>query len=153
MATQRTTKKTTRKAPGTPFDVLRRNRMMAHLHDALEQGKDIGHYGRLVFAMVARHFVDDEVLVNELLKDPSLDEDAARALVEQVKGRDYSPPKREKVLEFAQQQDFPLCPDANDPDSCNVYRDLEFPESVYQHIQEYREQKAHAHHEGEAGHA
>ena len=29
---------------------------MAHLLDSLNDGKDIGHYGRLVFAMVARHF-------------------------------------------------------------------------------------------------
>ena len=28
---------------------LRKNDMMNHLLDALEQGKDIGHYGRLVF--------------------------------------------------------------------------------------------------------
>ena len=36
---------------------LRRNGMMSHLLDALEQGQSIGHYGRLVFAMVSRHFV------------------------------------------------------------------------------------------------
>ena len=34
-----------------PVDQLRSNDMMAHLLDALEHGKDIGHYGRLVFAM------------------------------------------------------------------------------------------------------
>ena len=33
--------------------------MMAHLLDALESGTDVGHYGRLVFAMVARHCLDD----------------------------------------------------------------------------------------------
>ena len=32
---------------------LRKSDMMAHLLDALDKGKDIGHYGRLVFAMVA----------------------------------------------------------------------------------------------------
>ncbi len=31
---------------------LRKNGMMAHLMDALSQGEDIGHYGRLVFVMV-----------------------------------------------------------------------------------------------------
>ena len=30
---------------------LRKDEMMAHLLDSLDQGKDIGHYGRLVFAM------------------------------------------------------------------------------------------------------
>jgi hypothetical protein len=33
---------------------LRKNAMMAHLIDALSRGEDIGHYGRLVFVMVAR---------------------------------------------------------------------------------------------------
>ena len=33
-------------------DELRKSEMMAHLLDALDRGKDIGHYGRLVFAMV-----------------------------------------------------------------------------------------------------
>jgi hypothetical protein len=29
---------------------LRKSEMMAHLIDALDQGEDIGHYGKLVFA-------------------------------------------------------------------------------------------------------
>ena len=37
---------------------LRKNDMMAHLLDALARGENIGHYGRLVFAMLARHFLD-----------------------------------------------------------------------------------------------
>ncbi len=127
------------------FEALRKNGMMAHLLDSLEAGKNIGHYGRLVFAMVARHFVDDEELLSKLRQDPDCDEDQARSLVEQVKGRDYNPPRREKILEFQAQQEFPICPNAEDPDACNVYKDLQFPESVYAHISEYREQKAHAH--------
>jgi hypothetical protein len=35
-----------------------------------------------------------------------------------------------------------LCPNPDDPDACNVYKDLEFPESVYQNITDYYEQKA-----------
>jgi len=127
------------------FEALRKNGMMTHLLDSLEEGKNIGHYGRLVFAMVARHFVDDDALVAKLRQDPDFGEDEARALVEQVKGRDYNPPRREKVLQFQAQQEFPICPNAEDPDACNVYKDLQFPESVYSHISEYREQKAHAH--------
>jgi hypothetical protein len=135
------------------FEALRKNGMMAHLLDSLEAGKNIGHYGRLVFAMVARHFVGDAELAAKLRQDPDCDEDQALALIEQVKGRDYSPPRREKVLEFQTHQEFPICPDWEDPDACNVYKDLQFPESVYAHISEYREQKAHAHavHEGAEG--
>lgn len=38
---------------------LRDSALMAHLLDALEAGQDIGHYGRLTFAMVARHFMEE----------------------------------------------------------------------------------------------
>jgi hypothetical protein len=123
---------------------VKANGMMSHLLEALEAGEDIGHYGRLVFAMVARHFVEEEELVELLMQDPACDEAQARGLVEQVKGRDYSPPRREKVLEFQSRQDFPLIPNPDDPDAGNVYKDLQFPEHVYAHIGEYREQKAHA---------
>ena len=122
---------------------LRQNAMMAHLMDALEAGKDIGHYGRLVFAMVARHFMEEDELVKLLRKDPDFSEEQARALVLQVQGRDYNPPRRERILEWQQQQEFPICP-SDDPDACNVYRDLRFPDSIYEHISEYYEEKAEA---------
>ena len=120
---------------------LRKNGMMAHLLDALERGEDVGHYGRLVFAMVARHFVDEEDLVALLQKNPGVSEADARSLCRQVEGRDYNPPRRERILEWQKQQQFPICP-TDDPDACNVYRDLQFPQHVYEHIQEYYEEKA-----------
>ena len=120
---------------------LRNNEMMGHLIQSLESGKDIGHYGRLVFAMVGRHFVDHKELCKLLTKDPSMDDIKAAALVEQVCSRDYNPPRREKIMEWQGQQDFPICP-SNDPDSCNVYRNLTFPDGIYQNIEEYHEQKA-----------
>ena len=40
-----------------------------------EAGKDIGEYGRLVFAMVARHFLSENELVKLLTKDKSFGED------------------------------------------------------------------------------
>jgi DNA primase large subunit len=121
---------------------LRKNGMMAHLLDALEAGQDIGHYGRLVFAMVARHFMDEEALLASLQKNPDFTEEEARALYHQVQGRDYNPPRRERILEWQQEQEFPICPNPDDPDACNVYKDLEFPESVYKNITDYHEQKA-----------
>jgi hypothetical protein len=124
---------------------LRKNGMMTHLLDSLEAGRDIGHYGRLVFTMVARHFLEEQELRDLLLRDPACDEAQALGLIEQVKGRDYSPPRREKVLQFQAQQDFPICPNPEDPDAGNVYKDLQFPEHVYSHISEYREQQALAH--------
>jgi hypothetical protein len=120
---------------------LRKNGMMNRMIEALERGEDIGHYGRLVFAMVARHFVDEEMLVELLQKDKDFSETQARALVQQVQGRDYNPPRREKIVQWQQEQSFQMLPE-NDPDEGNVYRDLEFPPEVYEHIQEYHEAKA-----------
>jgi hypothetical protein len=116
--------------------------MMTHLHDALERGEDIGHYGRLVFAIVGRHFLSEDELVNELAKDGDFDETQARGLVQQVMEKDYSPPRRETIMDYQTKQDFPILPDADDPDEGNVYRDLEFPQAVYDHISEYHQQKA-----------
>jgi len=124
---------------------LRKNAMMAHLLDALERGEDIGHYGRLVFAMVARHFMDQDELVAWLQKDRDFSEEQARSLYLQVQGRDYSPPKREKILEWQRHQEFQIIPHAEDPDEGNVYKDLQFPDGVYENIEEYYEEKAEAH--------
>ena len=120
---------------------LRKNAMMAHLLDALERGEDIGHYGRLVFAMVGHHFLGEDELCAWLQKNPGVSEDDARAMCRQVEGRDYNPPRRERIMQWQEQQKFPICP-TSDPDACNVYRDLKFPDRVYEHIQEYYEEKA-----------
>jgi hypothetical protein len=126
------------------FEELRTNSMMAHLLDALDRGEDIGHYGRLVFAMIARHFGSSDDVVATLRQDKDFSDEDARALVAQVEAADYSPPKRAKILEYQAQQSFPIIPDSDDPDAGNVYRDLKFPDHVYEHIAEYREAKAHA---------
>ncbi len=123
---------------------LRDSPMMAHLLDALEAGTDIGHYGRLTFAMIARHFLAEDELVRLLASQPDHNETEARALLRQVEGRDYSPPKRERILEWQAQQEFPICPTPDDPSSCNVYRELRFPQEVYDHINEFYEEQAEA---------
>ena len=124
-----------------PVEDLRQSPMMAHMLDALNNGEDIGHYGRLVFAMIGRHFVSDDELVGLLTKDHDADEQEIRAMVQQVEEKGYSPPRREKILEFQDQQDFPICPDPDDPDACNVYNELQFPDEVYESIQQYQEKR------------
>jgi hypothetical protein len=126
------------------LDELRTDAMMAHLLDSLDRGEDIGHYGRLVFATIARHFGNEDDVVAQLRKDRDFSDADARALVAQVVSADYSPPKRAKILEYQAQQDFPIVPNPDDPDCGNVYKDLTFPDAVYEHIAEYREAKAHA---------
>jgi hypothetical protein len=120
---------------------LKKNAMMAHLLDALEHNKDIGHYGRLVFTMVARHFLTEDEVVSTLAKDKDFSEEQARSLYAQVKSHDYNPPRREKILQYQSEQEFPIILNPDDPDAGNVYHDLNFPDHVYQHISEYYENK------------
>jgi hypothetical protein len=123
-------------------DELRKNDMLAYLLDSLADGQDIGHYGRLVLAMVGRHFLDDDELIATLVQNPGFSEDEARSLVRQVQARNYNPPKRERILEWQERQEFPICPNPEDPGACNVYRDIQFPDGVYEEIEEFYEQKA-----------
>jgi hypothetical protein len=123
------------------LEELKQEPMMAHLLDSLDQGQDIGHYGRLVFIMVARHFLSESELLEQLMKDPDVDEAKARALIEQVEARGYNPPKRERVLEWMSKQEFPICPDPDDAGQCNVYKNLEFPKEIYNKIQNFYEGK------------
>lgn len=128
---------------------LRDSPMMAHLLDALEEGTDIGHYGRLVFAMVARHFLDEKEIVRLLGKQPDHNADEARALLRQVESKDYNPPKRERILEWQTHQEFPICPTPSDPTSCNVYSELRFPDGIYDNITDFY---VHQEQGGEASH-
>ena len=120
---------------------LRKDSMMAHLLDSLNEGKDIGHYGRLVFAMVARHFMPHEEVLAYLTKDRDFSEEQATLMLKQVEGRDYNPPKRDRILEWQSEQDFPILPNPEDPDCGNLYRNLKFPNEIYDHIGHYQEQK------------
>ena len=120
---------------------LRQSPMMTHLLDALERGEDIGHYGQLTFAMIARHFLPEDEVIKLLAKGKDMTEAKAGALVRQVEERGYNPPRREKILAWQQEQDFPICPNPDDPDACNPYAELEMPESVLDSIEDYREQR------------
>jgi DNA primase large subunit len=119
---------------------LRKNEMMAHLLDSLDKGQDIGHYGRLTFVMVARFFASDNEIVEQLTKDKDCDEQKARLLIKQVEAKSYNPPKRERILEWMNQQDFPICQDPENPGACNVYKSLEFPAETYEKISSYYQQ-------------
>ncbi len=132
-------------------DELRASPMMAHLLDALGAGTDIGHYGRLTFVMVARFFMDDDEMVRLLAGQPDSSEEDARALIAQVHAHDYNPPQRERILQWQARQEFPICPDSDDPQACNVYRELRFPDGVYEHIEEFWEDQTEQRSEEQAG--
>lgn len=116
-----TTKTTTAAGPTSTQDQqggreeLRNSPMMAYLVDALKRETDIGHYGRLTFVMVARHFLSDDELVDLLSQQPDHNAAASRALVHQVKAHNYNPPKRDRILQWQSEQDFPICPTPDDP--------------------------------------
>lgn len=121
-------------------EAVRKNAMMRHLLESLERGDDIGHYGRLVFVMVARYFASEDELVELLCQGADCDEKKARALILQVNEHDYNPPSRKKIAEFQARQEFPILPH-DDPGEGNVYKDLQFPEHVYDRIEEYYEER------------
>jgi len=52
-----------------------------------------------VFAIVGRHLISESELVKTLAHDKDFGEAQAKALVQEVQERDYSPPRREKIRE------------------------------------------------------
>jgi hypothetical protein len=124
------------------LDELRQDPMMAHLIVSLDKGQDIGHYGRLVFVMIARHFLSEQEVLEYLMKDRNVDERKARALLAQANARGYNPPGRERILDWMSRQNFPICPEPTDPNECNVYKNLNFPKEIYDKIQDFYEGKA-----------
>lgn len=129
---------------GMGIEELKKNAMMAHLIGALNEGRDIGHYGRLVFVMVARYFMSEDEIIELLTRDKDCDDAKARLLFEQVNARGYNPPKRERILEWMSKQEFPICPNPDDPQGCNIYKDLDLPKEVYDKIAGYYEHASQA---------
>ncbi len=130
-------------SPSDGESELRKEPMMVRLMDALAAGEDVGHYGRLVFAMVARHFMPQDDVLQYLAHDRDFSEEQARAMLQQVESRDYTPPRRERLVEWQSEQSFQFL-DPADPDSGNLYRHLKFPRHTYDHIEHYQEEKANA---------
>ncbi len=124
-----------------PIEELRESKMMSHLIDSLDRGQDIGHYGRLVFVMVGRFFLSDQELMDYMQKDKDCDEQKARSIIQQVEAKGYNPPKRDRILQWMDQQEFPICEDPDNPDSCNIYKEIKFPPEVYEKISSYYESK------------
>ncbi len=110
---------------------------MERLIATLEEGHSVGNYGRLVFAMVARHFLEPEEVLAFLEKDPECDAQQARSLLHQIEARNYNPPKRERILEWMRRQEFPICPNPKDPGQCSVYRNLDFPREGYERVEAF----------------
>jgi len=124
------------------IEALRKNPMMAHLLDALDAGKDIEKYGRLVFTKVARQFLSMEEVIEWLQKNPNFSEEEARALYFQVGDDKFLPPTLHEIRDWQRHQNFPICPDLDDPKECDPYQNLHFPDGIYQHRQTPGERKA-----------
>ena len=87
---------------------------------------------------------EEDEIVELLSQQPDFNATEARALVHQVKGHDYNPPKRERILEWQAEQDFAICPTPDEPGACNVYQELRFPEHVYENISDFWEEQVKA---------
>lgn len=98
------------------IDELRANGMMAHLLDALEKKRDIGHYRRLVFAMIARNFLDESEVVKRLKNNPGMTEEQPGPSTYRYKARTISPPRRERILEWQKERIFDF-PDPENPEN------------------------------------
>ena len=120
---------------------LRQNPMMAHLLDAMANGEDVGHYGRLTFVMVGQHFLSKDEMAELMQQGGDCDEAKARSIIRQVEAHGYNPPKPGRILEWMNQQDFAICDTSEGPDACNVYKSLKFPDEVYNKISSYYQQQ------------
>ncbi|MDX1584001.1 MAG: hypothetical protein R3338_10430 [Thermoanaerobaculia bacterium] len=116
---------------------LMQDPMMAHLMRSLNEGRNIGHYGRLVFAMVAHWFLGKDAVVEWLQRDKNFTDEDAVALWKQVEEHGYNPPNRDTIAEWQTYQSFPILPEPKNPECGNVYKSLQFPDEVYESIQEY----------------
>ncbi len=94
--------------------------------------------------MVGRHFLEHDELCDLLAKCPGSTREEVEVMVRQVEAKGYNPPRRERILEWQKEQEFPICPNPEDPDACNVYKDLKFPDSTYKNIEHYQEEKLEA---------
>jgi hypothetical protein len=120
-------------------DALAASPTVAHWLAALESGRDIGHFGRLAFAIVARYFLAADQLVALLASQPKYDGPRARQLLLRVRERGYAPPSRPRLIEWQARQTFPLLPSCEDPTVGNLYRELPLPDSVFGQIEEFWE--------------
>lgn len=98
-----------------PVEDLRKSPMMSHILDALDRGEDIGHYGRLTFAMIGCYFMGNDELVELLTKDNDANEQEMRALVQQVEDKGYSPPRRDRILQWLGPARFRYLPEPRRP--------------------------------------
>lgn len=75
---------------------LRQSPMMAYLLDALADGQDIGHYGRLTVAIVGSYFLDRDSLVRLLQQGRGADAGEVKVLALQASKHHYNPPRAPK---------------------------------------------------------
>lgn len=132
------------RAASDGMEALLASPTMARLIDDMRAGTDIGHYGRLTFVMVGQRFLSDDEMLDLLARQPDHDEREMRALILRTRERDYNPPRRERLLEWQSRQDYPLIAHADDPSAGNLYRELQFPDDVYENIEEYYEEQVEA---------
>ncbi len=116
---------------------MRRSQMMARLWDDLEKGVDVGHFGRLLFTMVARHYMNETQVITLLSRNIPVED--AQAMLLLVNSRNYNPPKPNKIRKWQEKQDYKIIPPekAHDLAWGNVYKELRLPMEIYSQVQDF----------------
>lgn len=111
---------------------MRASAMMDRLWTDLSKGTDVGHYGRLVFCMIARHFLDEKEIIKLLGKSVPTEE--AAAMLVEVNRTNYSPPRPAKIRQWQKNQQYKIIPEDKDQSWGNVYTELQLPQEIYENV-------------------
>lgn len=123
---------------------MRKSHMMASLWDDLKIGVDIGHFGRLLFCIVARHFMEEEQIIKLLTSGQQMLPEDAQAMLLNVNERNYNPPRPSVIRKWQQKQRYKIIPDehAHDLAYGNLYSELRFPQEIYDQVGEFYKEAA-----------
>ncbi|HCJ65758.1 MAG TPA: hypothetical protein DHV62_00130 [Elusimicrobia bacterium] len=122
---------------------LKRVDCLRKMIERLEKKKSIPHYARLLFIMVARFHLSENIIIRILARQPDFSEEEAKEMLDNIKLHDYNPPHCKHILEWMKHtKRYKLCP-SKIPGLCDhpIYKALKFPDRVYESIKEYHEKE------------
>jgi hypothetical protein len=123
---------------------LRESPMMASLWDDLKIGVDVGHFGRLLFCIVARHFMQEDEIIKLLSNGDNMVPEDAQAMLLNVNERNYNPPRPAVIRKWQERQGYKIIPVEHQHDLAygNLYSELRFPREIYEQVGEFYKQAA-----------
>lgn len=121
---------------------LRKSPMMAKLWDDLQNKVDIGHFGRLVFTIIARHYLSEDELIRLLANN--LEVEDAQVLLLEVNERNYNPPRPSVIRKWQLRQAYRIIPPDQEHNLAwgNVYAELKLPQEIYDQVGGFYKEQA-----------